>query len=224
MKFTQIVAYYRVSTGKQGRSGLGLEAQQAAVHRFAQAEGLEIVAEYIETESGKGHDALERRPQLAAALEQARKTGQNVPVVVSKLCRLGRDVHFISGLMAHRVPFLVTEMPDADPFMLHIRAALVEEERRRIASNTKAALAACKERGVKLGAPNAGQNKSAAAAAFAEEMREIIEPLLSQSSRQIAAVLNGRGITTSEGGQWQSAQVIRLVNRLKREPGGQLAA
>ncbi|MGX1171272.1 DNA invertase Pin-like site-specific DNA recombinase [Bradyrhizobium sp. USDA 372] len=215
MMFSQIVAYYRVSTGKQGRSGLGLEAQQAAVHRFAQAEGLEIVAEYIETESGKGHDALERRPQLAAALAKARELGKNVPVVVSKLCRLGRDVHFISGLMAHRVPFLVTEMPDADPFMLHIRAALVEEERRRIASNTKAALAACKARGVKLGAPNAGQSKAAAAAAFAESLREVVEPIMCQSSRQIAAHLNARGITTAEGSSWQSAQVIRLIARLR---------
>ncbi|MET4628416.1 DNA invertase Pin-like site-specific DNA recombinase [Bradyrhizobium sp. I1.8.5] len=224
MKYTQIVAYYRVSTGKQGRSGLGLEAQQAAVHRFAAAEGLEVVAEYIEVETGKAADAPERRPQLAAALAQARAAGKNVPVVVSKLCRLGRDVHFISGLMAHRVPFLVTEMPDADPFMLHIRAALVEEERRRIASNTKAALAACKARGVKLGAPNAGQNKAAAAAAFAESLREIIEPIMCQSSRQIAAILNARGITTAEGSLWQSAQIIRLVNRVKGEPCGQIAA
>jgi DNA invertase Pin-like site-specific DNA recombinase len=100
-----IISYLRVSTGRQGRSGLGLEAQREAVHRFAEAEGLELAGEHIEVESGKGADALDRRPQLAAALAEAKR--RKCPVVVAKLDRLSRDVHFISGLMTQRVPFIV---------------------------------------------------------------------------------------------------------------------
>src|SRR5450631_4433706 len=102
------VCYLRVSTAKQGAKGLGIEAQRAAVETFARQEAATIAAEYVEVETGKGHDALERRPRLAAALAHARRL--KAPVVVAKLCRLGRDVHFISGLVANRVPFLVAEM------------------------------------------------------------------------------------------------------------------
>src|SRR3954462_7135963 len=115
----RIVAYYRVSTKQQHRSGLGIEAQRAAVVRFAQAETMTVLAEYVEVETGKGSDALERRPQLAAALVYARSA--KCPVIVSKLDRLSRDVAFIAGLMAQRVPFIVAELgADADPFMLHL--------------------------------------------------------------------------------------------------------
>jgi len=118
-------AYYRVSTARQGRSGLGIEAQRAAVARFAEAEGYTLIAEFTEVETGKGADALERRPQLAAALA-AGKTGK-CPVIVAKLDRLSRDVAFIAGPMAQRVPFIVAELgADADPFMLHLYAALAE--------------------------------------------------------------------------------------------------
>jgi DNA invertase Pin-like site-specific DNA recombinase len=121
-------SYLRVSTGRQGRSGLGLEAQREAVHRFAEAEGLELAGEHIEVESGKGADALDRRPQLAAALAEAKR--RKCPVVVAKLDRLSRDVHFISGLMTQRVPFIVAELgADTDPFLLHLYAALAEKER-----------------------------------------------------------------------------------------------
>src|SRR5687767_2259964 len=144
------IAYYRVSTERQRRSGLGIEAQKAAVHRFAEAEGLEIVAEFMEAESGKGSDALDRRPQLAAALTFAKS--QRCPVVVAKLDRLSRDVAFIAGLMAQKVPFIVAELgADADPFMLHLYAALAEKERRLISDRTKAALAARKGHGAQLG-------------------------------------------------------------------------
>ena len=102
------ISYLRVSTVSQGKSGLGLEAQRAAIQRFAEAEGINLVAEHVEIETGKGADALDRRPVLAAALGQARKT--RCPVVVAKLDRLSRDVHFVSGLMAHRVPFIVAEL------------------------------------------------------------------------------------------------------------------
>src|ERR1700730_17402980 len=113
-----VVTYLRVSTSQQGRSGLGLEAQRQALRQFAKAEGYELVREFVEVETGKGSDALDRRPQLTAALAEARK--QRCSVVVAKLDRLSRDVHFISGLMADRVQFLVAELgADVDPFVLH---------------------------------------------------------------------------------------------------------
>jgi DNA invertase Pin-like site-specific DNA recombinase len=112
---TKMVSYLRVSTSKQGRSGLGIEAQRAACTRLAEAEGVEIAAEFVEVETGKGADALDRRPELAAALEAARKL--RCSVLVTKLDRLSRDVHFISGLMSRKVPFVVAELPGADPFL-----------------------------------------------------------------------------------------------------------
>src|SRR4029434_11203061 len=146
------VAYYRVSTRQQHRSGLGIEAQRATVTRFAETEGLDLIAEYVEAETGKGADALDRRPQLAAALSAAR-TAKCV-ILVSKLDRLSRDVAFVSGLMAQRVPFIVAELGrDADPFMLHLYAALAEKERRLISERTKAALAIRKAAGARLGNP-----------------------------------------------------------------------
>jgi DNA invertase Pin-like site-specific DNA recombinase len=147
-----IVAYIRVSTQKQGQSGLGLEGQQAAIERFCAAEGYEITRTLVEIETAKGVDALERRPQLKAALKRA--AAYKCSVVVAKLDRLSRDVAFISGLMAQGVPFIVTEIPNADPFMLHIYAAVAEQERTKISERTKAALAAAKARGVKLGNPH----------------------------------------------------------------------
>src|SRR5215212_9467956 len=144
------IAYLRVSTQRQQRSGLGIEAQRAAIARFAEAEGLAIIAEYVEAESGKGADALDLRPQLAAALAAARKA--KCSVVVAKLDRLSRDVAFVSGLMAQRVPFIVAELGrDADPFMLHLYAALAEKERRLISDRTRTAPAAKKAGGAALG-------------------------------------------------------------------------
>src|SRR6187431_366543 len=146
------IAYLRVSTQRQQRSGLGIEAQRATIARFAEAENLTVIAEYLEFESGKGADALDRRPQLAAALAAARQA--KCCVLVSKLDRLSRDVAFVSGLMAQRVPFIVAELGrDADPFMLHLYAALAEKERRLISERTKAALAIRKASGTKLGNP-----------------------------------------------------------------------
>ena len=142
----------RVSTRQQQRSGLGIEAQRATIARFAEAENLAIIAEFVEAETGKGADALDRRPQLAAALAAARTV--KGCVLVSKLDRLSRDVAFVAGLMAQRVPFIVAELGrDADPFMLHLYAALAEKERRLISERTKAALAVRKATGAKLGNP-----------------------------------------------------------------------
>jgi DNA invertase Pin-like site-specific DNA recombinase len=146
------IAYLRVSTQQQQRSGLGIDAQRAAVQRFAETESLKIIAEYTEFETGKGADALDRRPQLAAALAAARAA--KCSVVVSKLDRLSRDVAFVSGLMAQRAPFIVAELGrDADPFMLHLYAALAEKERRLISERTRAALQAKKASGAKFDNP-----------------------------------------------------------------------
>ena len=126
-----IVAYYRVSTERQGRSGLGLEAQAERCAAFAAQNGFAVAGAFTEVETGKGSDALDRRPQLAAALAAAKRL--RCAVLVAKLDRLSRDVHFIAGLMAQRVPFLAAELgPDVDPFMLHVYAALAEKERRMV--------------------------------------------------------------------------------------------
>ena len=201
-----IIAYCRVSTARQGRSGLGLDAQREAVARFAAAEGFEITREFVEVETGKGSDALQRRPELTAALAEARR--RKCPIAVAKLDRLSRNVHFISGLMEHRVPFLVTELgPALDPFMLHIYAALAEKERRLISQRTKAALKAAKARGVRLGNPQLAEAQSVGAArvrAQADRFAAAVLPVIREaqsagatSLRAIADVLNARGVRTA---------------------------
>ena len=218
----QAIAYYRVSTQQQGRSGLGIEAQKSAVARFAESEGIEVVAEYTEVETGKGADALDRRPELAAALTRARKA--KCPVVVAKLDRLSRDVHFISGLMAHKVAFIVAELGlDADPFMLHLYAALAEKERALISARTKAALAAKKAQGVKLGNPRAAETVGKAHAAhraaadhFAASVLPIVQSIRASgitSHAGIAEALNSRGVRTARGGQWYATTVRNLIAR-----------
>jgi len=208
------IVYIRVSTQGQAKSGLGLDAQREAIRAFAKAEGFEVVATFTEAESGKGADALDRRPKLADAIKAARKLG--APVIVSKLDRLSRDVHFISGLMAHKVPFIVAELgADVDPFVLHLFAALAQKERALISQRTKAGLAAAKRRGVKLGGWTKGSERSAkAAAAMAKRMRPVMAELADLSARQAAAELNRRKITTATGGQWYAATVIRLRERI----------
>src|SRR6266498_585103 len=177
------VAYIRVSTKQQGRSGLGLEAQEAALARFAEAEGFRFLRTFTETESGADDD----RPELAAAIASARKA--KAPIIVAKLDRLSRDVHYISGLMKHRVPFIVTELgADTDPFLLHIYAALAEKERRMISRRTKDALSAAKARGVRLGGLNArGIENQREAAERAEQLRPVFVELGGMSARKAAA-------------------------------------
>lgn len=215
-----VVTYARVSTGRQGRSGLGLEAQQEAMLRFCQAEGFDPAAAFIEVETGKGSDALDRRPQLAAALAKAKKL--KCPVVVAKLDRLSRDVHFISGLMAQRVPFIVAELgADTDPFLLHLYAALAEKERKVISQRTRAALQAAKARGKQLGRTGralADHNK-AEAVSRAEQLRPIITDLRNQglSMAEIADRLNAQGVETPRGGQWHAMQVQRILKRLQAQ-------
>lgn len=224
-KLKPLVAYLRVSTQEQGRSGLGLEAQRQAIARFAIAEGFELVAEFTEVETGKGADALDRRPQLAAALAEARRYGKACPIVVAKLDRLSRDVHFVSGLMAHKVPFLVAELgADVEPFLLHLYAALAEKERALISSRTKAALAAAKARGVTLGNPHLSEARAVANArhkAGADTFAALVAPAVQEAKaagattlRQLADALNGRGIATARGGRWEAQTVANVLKRI----------
>ncbi len=222
------VTYLRVSTQDQGRSGLGIEAQREALARFAEAEGYVVAAEFVEVETGKGADSLERRPRLAAALAEARK--RQCSVAVAKLDRLSRDVAFVSGLMAQRVPFIVAELgADVDPFVLHLYAALAEKERKLISDRTKRALDAAKARGVKLGGDRGnlagvrGKGTVASAwarAAKAEQWARDVAPMIRElqaggmSLRQVASELTARGVLTPRGCDWTAVAVKRAVERV----------
>jgi DNA invertase Pin-like site-specific DNA recombinase len=209
-----IIAYIRVSTDGQGRLGLGLDAQRDAIAKFAASESLEVAGEFVEHESGKGADALDRRPQLAAALRKAKQLGAHI--AVSKLDRLSRDVHFISGLMSKRVPFIVTQLGrNVDPFMLHIYAALAEKERAMISERTKDALAKAKQRGVKLGNPNLGKMVTDATAARDAILKPILQEMQEMPLREIATELTARNIPTPRGGgAWSPMTVMRAMKRL----------
>ena len=209
----EILSYIRVSTARQGRSGLGLAAQKEAIARFAAAEGLALSGEFIEVESGMGADALDHRPQLAAALAEAKR--RKSAVCVAKLDRLSRDVHFISGLMAQRVPFIVAELgPDVDPFTLHLFAAFAERERALISRRTKEALAAAKARGVRMGNPNLPLPGTAQAAERDAALGPVLEELAGKTFRTIAAALDARGIPSWSGKPWSAASVRNAMLRL----------
>ena len=190
--------------------------------RFAADAGFDVAAEFVEVETGKGSDALNRRPQLVAALSKARSL--RCPVAVAKLDRLSRDVHFISGLMAHRVPFFVSELgPDVDPFVLHLYAALAEKERALIAGRTKSALAAAKAKGVKLGNPQIEAARVGAVAAIkaeADRAAANVLPIIAEiqksgaaTLRAIAEALNARGVPTPRGGRWHAMSVRNVLVR-----------
>jgi DNA invertase Pin-like site-specific DNA recombinase len=215
-------SYIRVSTSQQGRSGLGIEAQRQTLRQFINAEGLELVCEFVEVETGKGSDALDRRPQLKAALASAKKL--KCQVAVAKLDRLSRDVHFISGLMAHRVPFVVAELgTDIDPFVLHLFAALAEKERSLISTRTRQALAAAQARGVTLGSPKLAQARESAVAAIkagADQHAANVLPIIKEAQkagattlRAVAEALNARGISTARGGSWHAMSVKNVLDR-----------
>jgi DNA invertase Pin-like site-specific DNA recombinase len=218
------VAYYRVSTERQGRSGLGLEAQQKAVRDHLNGGDWNLVREFTEVESGKRSD----RPKLAEALKTCRVRGATL--IIAKLDRLARNVHFVSGLMESGVEFTAVDFPQANRLTVHILAAVAEHEAKMISERTKAALAAAKDRGVKLGgfrknakltmkARQAGcEAVTARADAFATDLAPTIAELRAAgatSLRAIARGLNERGIRTPRGvGEWQAGSVAQLLGRL----------
>ena len=226
----KFVSYVRVSTAKQGRSGLGLEGQQAAVAEFVSAKGGKLLREYREVESGKNPE----RPELAKALAHAKRAG--AVLLVAKLDRLSRNVHFLSGLLEAGVDFVAADNPVANRFTLHVLAALAEEEARAVSVRTKAALEAAKARGAKLGSARPGHwegredrraegqaratkraarvNRAKAREAYTDlfplmlEMREA-----GASLREIAETLNTQGHTTRRGKAWTAVQVMRILAR-----------
>jgi DNA invertase Pin-like site-specific DNA recombinase len=209
------VAYYRVSTDQQGRSGLGLEAQKAAVAAFVAKHGGEVVGEFQEVESGRKPKA--KRPQLAQALEACRR--RRATLLIAKLDRLARSVAIISGLMESRVDFRACDMPDASRFMVHIMAALAEHEAMMVSERTRAALAAAKARGVRLGTPlpaKASKAATAAATAVADRFNEGVHPTIEDlraqglNLSQVARELNERGIRTARDRYW-TAQGVKNV-------------
>jgi DNA invertase Pin-like site-specific DNA recombinase len=209
----QFVSYYRVSTQQQGQSGLGLAAQRQAVERFL-GDTAPLLAEFTEVETGKGSNALERRPQLRAALELCKK--RKATLVIAKLDRLARNVHFVSGLIESGVDFVAADMPQANKVMLQMHAVMSEWERDQISARTKAALQAAKARGVRLGTAGPAnlrphiEQRQAAARDFAENLRPVFAGLATASQRQLAVRLNRLGLKTAQGQAWTHVQVGRI--------------
>lgn len=212
----KLVAYYRVSTQKQGNSGLGLEAQQSAVAAHSLAHGFKIVASFQEIESGKRCD----RPELARAIAACRRHGATL--VIAKLDRLARNVHFVSGLMEAKVPFVCCDNPNATPLTIHILAAVAEDEAKRISERTRAALAAARARGVILGTPGnlkraARRRGTAANVEAAQQHAERALPIaqkLRKAGESLAAIaekLTDGGILTRRGNAWTPTAVMRLL-------------
>jgi len=217
------IIYTRVSTREQGKSGLGLESQLDEATKFCQAEGIEILAHYSEVETGKGRDALDRRPELAKALQHAKR--EAAYLVVSKLDRLGRNVAFISSLMESKIPFIVSQLGrDADAFMLHLYAALSEKERSLISDRTKAALKVLKDRGMPLGNRTnlddarllSNETNRAKAKEFASKVLPFILQLRQegQTLTAIADKLNDAGFKTRRGGEWYASTVSNILKRV----------
>jgi DNA invertase Pin-like site-specific DNA recombinase len=216
------VAYYRVSTARQGKSGLGLEAQQHAVAEYLNGGDWKLIKEFTEVESGKRAD----RPKLEEAIKACKIYGAKL--VIAKLDRLSRDAHFLLGLEKAGVDFVCADMPNANRLTVGIMAMVADEERRMISKRTKEALAAAKKRGVKLGGdrgyvpPKKDSAKARAALqaranAQAQDLAPIIKDLQAAGKttlRAIAEGLNEQGIPTSRGGQWSSPQVMRMLGRL----------
>jgi DNA invertase Pin-like site-specific DNA recombinase len=213
----EAVAYLRVSTERQGRSGLGMEAQRAAVAQYASEAGLTLVAEYVEVETGKGANALSKRPQLLAALADAKK--RKARLVLAKLDRLARNVHFISGLMETGVDFVAADMPHAGRLELHIFAAVAEQEARAISQRTKAALQAAKERGQVLGSHGkvlAVQRKAEAIVRLSPIGGKLADLRSSGlSMRAMVEVLNADEVPSPAGGKWHLANLHRAMKRLE---------
>lgn len=217
------VSYVRVSTERQGLSGLGLEAQQMAVREFLKASKGTLVAEYAEIESGRRRD----RPQLQAALELCRK--RSASLVIARLDRLARNVAFVSSLLESRVRFVAVDMPEADPAFLQMASVFAEWEARKVSERTRAALAAAKARGKplgwsipsRIGEQRAASERGAAinrsrAQQFAANIMPLVESIRKAGVGSLAGIadaLNARGVRTARGGQWHASTVSRLVAR-----------
>jgi len=219
----RFIAYYRVSTQRQGQSGLGMDAQRAAVDAYLAQVGGRLIESFDEIESGRKKD----RPQLLAAIRKAKLT--RAVLVIAKLDRLARNYHFLRQLQEAGVKFVCCDMPQANELTIHILAAVAEDEAKQISSRTKAALAAAKARGVKLGGDRVGiaayaargalasaEARSLRAGDWASEMLEVIDAIRSggQSTlREIANELNLREFQTARGGLWSATQVKRVMDR-----------
>jgi len=221
MQDAKFVAYLRVSTARQGQSGLGLEAQREAVAGYRRAGARTPCGEFVELESGKGSNALDRRPQLRLALDASRT--YKAMLVIAKLDRLARNVHFISGLLESGVEFVAVDMPHTNKVMIQIYSVMAEFERDQIASRTKSALAAAKARGVQLGVAGRAnlnrdvQKRKSAADSFAGKLRGVMTGFKAAGLTQRAMVteLTTLGIRTPNGAAaWSLIQVQRVLARL----------
>lgn len=214
------VAYFRVSTARQGQSGLGLEAQRAAVLQYLDGGRWTLLAEYVEVESGKGSNALDRRPQLQAALALCKK--RKATLIIAKLDRLARNIHFVAGLIETGVEFVAADMPYANKVMIQMHAVMSEWERDAISKRTREALQAAKARGVKLGAagprnlrPNI-EARVESADAYAAKLKTVIAGLQGRglSQRAVVAEINALGVPAPQGGRWHLATLQRVLARL----------
>lgn len=232
----RVIAYYRVSTEAQGRSGLGLDAQRSAVSSLSSSRGCTIIAEFTEVESGKRND----RPQLAAALHHAKVTGGTL--MIAKLDRLSRNAAFIAALQDSGSKFIAADMPEANELTVHIMAAVAQAERTAISQRTRDALAAAKARGYRkdgqpftagrLGNPNGAEalrkavkgnvasvsSIKAKADAFAAPLATVVRRLRTEghaSLPSLAAALNAEGMQTARGGKWHPSIVRNLLLRLE---------
>ena len=211
------ITYYRVSTQKQGASGLGLEAQRSAVMAYLAGRDKTVIGEFLEVETGKGANALEKRPQLRLALEHCRRSGATL--LIAKLDRLARNVHFVSGLLETGVDFIAADMPHANKVMIQMHAVMSEWERDQISERTKAALAAAKARGMVLGKTGPGnlQRQNAQRQQVAQMFRERLKPVLTGfiaqglTRRAMVGRLNDLGIKAPKGGPWSLGQIQRLA-------------
>ena len=213
----KIVAYYRVSTDKQGKSGLGLEAQHKAVTDFLNGGQWSLISEHVEVESGKRSD----RPKLKAAIAECRK--HKAKLVIAKLDRLARNAAFLLTLRDSGVDFVAADMPQADKLTVSIMAVFAEHERDMIAKRTKEALAAAKARGARLGSPDPRRGSAAGAASnrlqaaqFASNALPIVREIQKAGMttlRGIAGALNARGVPTARGGTWAPQTVANLMKR-----------
>lgn len=220
MAESKFVAYFRVSTQRQGLHGLGMEAQKETVSQFLNHGG-ELVGQFVEVETGKGSNALAKRPQLAAALLLCKKTGARL--LIAKLDRLARNVHFVSGLMESKVSFVACDMPEANDLTIHVMAAFAEYEAKRISQRTKEGLQIARQRGVVLGRKGPEnlrcnvEHRKLLATSTAESYRAVLSGLMATglSQRGVVAALNSSRVPAVNGGLWSLVQLQRVIARLQ---------